>query len=128
YREEHPGLFERFTTGEVPAASCCVPQIFEDARVGHSIWFDDGKIGGLIEEVHENHLMIRITKTNPKGGKLKEEKGINLPETNLNLPSLTQEDLSNLPFVTAHADIIGFSFVRKPKDVQLLQEELEKLN
>lgn len=128
YREEHPGLFDTMDTGEVPAASCSVPQIFEDVRVGESIWFDDGKIGGFIEEIHEKYLVIKITKTNPKGGKLKEEKGINLPETNLNLPSLTEEDLSNLPFVTAHADIIGFSFVRKPKDVQLLQEELEKLN
>lgn len=128
YREEHSGLWDGLEPDEVPAASCSVPQVFDDVRPGESIWFDDGKIGGYIDEIHETHLVIKITKTNPKGGKLREEKGINLPETNLNLPSLTQEDLDNLPFVAAHADIIGFSFVRRPKDVQLLQEELEKLN
>lgn len=128
YLEENHGMPGTLDGGEFPAAFCGVKQIFEDVRLGDSIWFDDGKIGGLIEEIHKQHLVIKITKTNPKGGKLKEEKGINLPHTDLNLPSLTQEDLANLPFVAAHADIIGFSFVRKPKDVQLLQEELEKLN
>ena len=123
YMEEVASLSE-----DVPAVSCIVPEIFEDVRKGESIWFDDGKIGGLIEEINEKYLTVKITKTNPKGGKLREEKGINLPETNLNLPSLTQEDINNLPFVAAHADIIGFSFVRKPEDVQLLQEELKKLN
>ena len=127
YWEENPEMFDRLKTEEIPAASCTVPQVFEDVRPNESIWFDDGKIGGMIEEIHEKHLVIRIAKTNPKGGKLRKEKGINLPDTDLNLPSLTQEDLDNLPFVAAHADIIGFSFVRKPKDVQLLQEELEKL-
>lgn len=128
YWEEKPEVFDWLNAEEAQAAACSVPQVFEDVRIGESIWFDDGKIGGVIEEIHEKHLVIRITKTNPKGGKLRKEKGINLPETNLNLPSLTPEDLHNLPFVTEHADIIGFSFVRRPKDVQQLQQELEKLN
>ena len=128
YWEESPEMFDKLDTKEIPAASCTVPQVFEDVQEGERIWFDDGKIGGVIEEIYEKHLVIKITKTNPKGGKLRKEKGINLPDSNLNLPSLTQEDLDNLPFVAAHADIVGFSFVRQPKDVQLLQEELEKLN
>jgi pyruvate kinase len=129
YREESLEKMPEFIPSEkVPAVSCAIPQIFEDTRKGDSIWFDDGKIGGLIEDIHKNHLIVKITKTNPKGGKLREEKGINLPETNLNLPSLTKEDIDNLPFVAEHADIVGFSFVRKPQDVRLLQEELEKLN
>src|SRR5690606_8400112 len=120
YWEEKPAMSDWLNAEETQAAACTVPQIFEDVRTGESIWFDDGKIGGVIEEIRDKHLVIRITKTNPKGGKLRKEKGINLPETNLNLPSLTQEDLQNLPFVTEHADIIGFSFVRRPKDVQQL--------
>lgn len=123
YTEEMMALPEH-----MQAVSCAVPQIFEDTQKGESIWFDDGKIGGVIDEVDEKYLVVKIIKTNPKGGKLREEKGINLPETHLNLPSLTEEDINNLPFVAAHADIVGFSFVRKPKDVQLLQEELKKLN
>lgn len=123
YMEEVAALSE-----DIPAVSCAVPEIFKDVKKGESIWFDDGKIGGIIEDVNGKYLVIKIIKTNPKGGKLREEKGINLPDTNLNLPSLTPEDINNLPFVASHADIIGFSFVRKPNDVQLLQEELKKLN
>jgi len=128
YWEESPELFAKLDTSGFLAASCTVPQVFEDVREGERIWFDDGKIGGVIEQTYKKHFVIRITKTDPKGGKLRKEKGINLPDTNLSLPSLTQEDLGNLPFVAANADIIGYSFVRQPKDVQLLQEELEKLN
>lgn len=116
------------TDGKIAIASCAVTEIFDDVEQGDSIWFDDGKISGVIEGKCRKYLAIRITKTNPKGGKLREKKGINLPETNLRLASLTKEDLDNLPFVTAHADIIGLSFVRKTKDIQMLQEELGKLN
>src|SRR5690606_34349745 len=111
-----------------PVISCSIPEIFEDVSKGENIWFDDGKIGGVVEGVDKKCLVIKITKTNPKGGKLKEEKGINLPDTKLHLPSLTNEDIVNLPFIAQYADIIGFSFVRKPSDVQLLQDELAKLN
>lgn len=115
YREEHPdkatGIQQ--ASGITPAISCSIPEIFEDVSAGDPIWFDDGKIGGLVDEVKDEYLVIKITKTNPKGGKLREEKGINLPGTNLNLPSLTAEDINNLPFVVQHADMVGFFFRAK---------------
>lgn len=131
YREE--AMAEELAKGknthadEIPMISCRIPEIFNDVQLNDKIWFDDGKIGGVIEEKNGDYLSIRIVTTNPKGGKLREEKGINLPQTTLNLPSLTNEDIANLPFIAEHADMIGFSFVRKPTDIQLLQYELRKL-
>ena len=92
--------------------TCTISSVIDDVQIGQSILFDDGKIEGVIEERTENALQVRIVNTSPKGGKLKKEKGINLPDTHLNLPSLTKEDINYLDFICAHADIVGFSFVR----------------
>jgi len=109
-----------------PLITCTLPSIIKDTQVGHHIWFDDGKIGGIIEEKHDEFLKIKITQAAPEGDKLKKEKGINLPDTQLNLPALTEDDLHNLDFVCEQADILGYSFVRTPDDIAQLQEELIK--
>jgi pyruvate kinase len=108
--------------------TCTLPSIINDAQVEEYIWFDDGKIGGVIEQKENWGLKIRITQSGPTGSRLKAEKGINLPSTKLNLPSLTDEDIQNLDFIVKFADIVGFSFVRKVEDVVLLQKELAKRN
>jgi len=66
----------------------------------------------------------RSTRSSPAGVTLRSDKGINLPDTDLDLPALTPADLQTLDFAARHADIIGLSFVRKPSDVELLDEEL----
>src|SRR5690606_1782155 len=88
--------------------SCSIPEILDKVNPGEKILFDDGKIEGEILEVKEDYLIIEVTNANPKGSKLKAEKGINLPDTNLNLPCLTEEDLIHLDYVVQHADIIGY--------------------
>jgi pyruvate kinase len=55
---------------------------------------------------------------------LKSEKGINLPDTMLNLPALTSSDLEAIPFVCEYADIVGYSFVRNARDVEVLYSHL----
>ena len=60
--------------------------------------------------------------------KISSQKGINLPDTHLHLPSLTPRDIELLPFVLAHADIVGYSFVRNAKDVMKLYAELDKID
>lgn len=117
-------------SGEVIQAakiSCTIPAIFDDIKVGESIWFDDGNIGGKISSVNDTYANIKITKASYKGSKLRAEKGINLPDSDLSLPALTEEDLSHLPFIIEYADIVGYSFVRQPSDVEQLQAELNKL-
>src|SRR5262249_45140304 len=104
-----------------------LPEIFSDVQPGEKIWFDDGKIGGVISTVDEQQISVKIVKARSKGEKLQEDKGINLPDSQLQLPALTQEDIPLLPFIASHADVVGYSFVRDPADVYLLQEELAKI-
>jgi pyruvate kinase len=56
--------------------------------------------------------------------KLKPGKGLNFPDTELGIPSLTPKDLEDLDFIARHADMVGLSFVRSPSDVERLQAEL----
>lgn len=105
-----------------------LPEIFQDTKVDERIYFDDGKIGGIVTETDSNGITVKVTEAAIKGSKLRADKGINLPDTVLSLPSLTEADLINLPFIAAHADIIGYSFARRPQDVECLQAELKKLN
>jgi pyruvate kinase len=108
--------------------ACTLPEVFADVRPNEPIWFDDGKIGGLIESVGPDEMTVRITVAKPGGDKLRADKGINLPKSTLHLPALTEKDMADLAFVVKHADMVGLSFVRQPKDVSALQTELARLN
>ncbi len=108
--------------------SMSIPNVVGNLVIGNNIWFDDGKIGGVIEDISAENATVVITKASLKGTKLKVEKGINLPDTHLQLPSLTKEDISNLPFIAKYADIVGYSFVRTADDVKQLMDALSKLN
>ncbi|MFW5952372.1 MAG: pyruvate kinase [Gemmatimonadota bacterium] len=129
-RDPSPGRPARTDprTGERRPAriACLPPEALDDVAPGERIWFDDGKIGGVIEEVGED-VVVEITSGRAKGEKLKAEKGINLPDTRLSLPSLTAEDLELLPFMVRHADLVGYSFVRSAADVRRLRHELGRL-
>src|SRR5262249_12324448 len=100
---------------------------FAHVRAGQSIWFDDGKIGGVIERVESDRVLVRITHARPGGEKLRADKGINLPESDLHLPALTDKDLADLHFVAEHADVVELSFANSVADVESLQEPLQKL-
>ncbi len=104
---------------------CTLPQVFADVTAGQRILFDDGKIGGLIEEVAEDCLRVRITKARAGGAKLRADKGINLPDSSLHVASLSEQDLDQLEFAVACADMVGLSFVRSPEDVLNLERELD---
>ncbi|TAI48027.1 pyruvate kinase [Flagellimonas allohymeniacidonis] len=112
-----------------PGRIACIPaEIIQKVKPGELIFFDDGKIEGIIEKVSEDFFEVRITKANAKGSKLKSEKGINLPQSNLGISGLTEKDRQDLAFVATHADIVNFSFVNSAADVHDLLSELERLN
>jgi pyruvate kinase len=104
-----------------------LPEFFDCVRPGEPIWLDDGKIGGLIRSVTPERVEVEITQARPSGEKLGAEKGINVPESDLRLSSLTPQDLEVLRFVVQHADIVGYSFVRKDADVRELQARLAEM-
>lgn len=125
YREN---ILGHEANGMEPAGiSITLGEAYGDVKVEESIWFDDGKIGGVVEEVHPDFILVRIIQAKMEGSKLREGKGINLPETKLRLPGLTEEDKAILPFIVAHADMVGYSFVRSANDVENLQNELYRL-
>ena len=105
---------------------CNLPDFLENIKAGEPIWLDDGKIGGFVFEVTDQIIRIDITHARAKGKKLRNQKGINLPNTEINQGALTEKDLADLPFVLKHADIIGLSFVNKPNDVTDLVQAIEK--
>jgi pyruvate kinase len=104
-----------------------LPQILDHAKPGEPVWFDDGKIGGVIRAVNSESVSAEITQARPEGEKLGAEKGINLPETRIDIPALTSDDLEALKFIVQHADLVGYSFVRTESDVRQLLERLEEL-
>lgn len=108
--------------------SCTLPQIFSQIKKDELVCFDDGKIEGKVEEVFEEHLLIRITNAKKKGGKLRANKGINLPNSKLHISGLTQKDKTDLKFITKNADSLLFSFVNNKQDIEDLLKELKLLN
>src|SRR5262249_36592566 len=89
---------------------CTLPEVFDDVRRGEPIWFDDGRIGGRIEKVDPESVLVRITHARPQGEKLRSDKGINLPESRLTLPALTSQDIEDLAFIGQNADVVELSF------------------
>ena len=90
-----------------------------DVKVGENILLDDGKL--QLEIVATNRIDTVVTKV-IVGGLLTSKKGVNLPNTKISLPSLTQKDLRDLDFaIQQDIDWIGLSFVRHEKDVQELR-------
>jgi pyruvate kinase len=121
-------LTSHITTNEAGSAkqvNCTLDSIFHDVKEGERIWLDDGKFGGIITSVNDHKITIEIDHAPLAGAKLKQEKGINLPDTDLHLPSLTDEDIAHLPFIAQHADMVGYSFVRRPEDIEHLHQQLD---
>jgi len=108
--------------------SCTLPEMFDTINIGEPIYFNDGKIEGLIKEIQSNHLIIEITNTSKKRGKLKADKGINLPNSNLKICGLTEKDKIDLKFIVKNADVVNFSFVNNKQDIEDLFNELKILN
>ncbi len=106
---------------------CTLPEVFDDVRSGEPVWFDDGKIGGVVEQVDEHQALVRVTHVREQGARLRADKGINLPESALRLTALSDKDVEDLAFAARHADAVGLSFANSAGDVELLQQHLARL-
>ncbi len=100
------------------------PDLYADVRIGEKILIDDGKIEVMVTEVTEDHLVkVRVLNS----GTLLPKKGVNLPDTAISLPSLTEKDLADLAFIlTKQVDWIALSFVRRPEDVADLRSRIRE--
>jgi pyruvate kinase len=101
-----------------------IAEVYRDARTGESIHFDDGRITGIIQSVDDGQLMVRIHQTRKSEERLTSDRGVNFPDSDLDLEPLGERDLEHLAFVAQHADMVGLSFVNSGKDVRDLRERL----
>ena len=101
--------------------ACTLPEVIEQVCVGERIWFDDGRIGGVIRQIDKDGLEIEIIQARDTGEKLVGDKGINLPDSQLDLPALSEKDLEDLKVVAKLGDLVGLSFVQGARDVATLR-------
>ena len=111
---------------KLPAIECTLREALVAARPGERIFIDDGKWQARSRA--SNLGVVVETKSCPDDDKykLKDEKGVNFPDTAFTLSALTEKDEEDLAFVARHADSIEFSFVQGAEDVASLQDALAR--
>lgn len=103
---------------------CTQAGVVTSLRAGDRVLFDDGLFESVVENADGQKAQLRITRISAEKPRIKPEKGINFPDTDLQVRSLTAFDKSIIPFAREHADLLGFSFVRQPSEVEELQSLL----
>lgn len=96
----------------------------QDVKVGERVLLDDGKL--MFEVLHTNGKDEVLTKV-VQGGPLKSKKGVNLPNTKISLPALTEKDIEDAIFaISENVDWMALSFVRFSQDIKDLQQLIAK--
>jgi len=119
-----PGMEIIFTSekmvGNAEKIYVSYPSLAADVKEGERIFLDDGKMEVQVREIlNEKEIKIRVT----LGGMLLPKKGVNLPDSALTMPSLTEKDRADLDFIIEqNLDWVALSFVRKAIDITELKE------
>ena len=98
------------------------PNLAGDVKLGNTIMIDDGKIEVQVVEItREGDVKVKVI----LGGILSSKKGINLPDTKISLPALTEKDLVDLEFIISQdLEWVALSFVRSVKDIVIIKSKL----
>jgi pyruvate kinase len=98
------------------------PNLHHDVQVGNKIMIDDGKLEVVVVNVDPNgDVKVAVT----YGGVLLPKKGVNLPDTKISLPAITDKDVIDLAFIIEQKlDWVALSFVRKADDIIDLKARL----
>lgn len=100
--------------GTTEVISTTYQNLADDVKAGEHILLSDGKIELVVQEVRNGEVVCEVL----NGGMLGENQGINLPGTNVSIPSLTEKDLRDLEFgLKQGVDLVALSFVRSVNDV-----------
>jgi len=100
------------------------PNLHEDVRIGNIIMIDDGKLEVKVISIEKNHDVKVQVKL---GGIISSKKGINLPDTKISLPAITEKDEVDLAFIIEQQlDWVALSFVRKVNDIVGLRDKLNQ--
>ncbi|MBN2174624.1 MAG: pyruvate kinase [Bacteroidales bacterium] len=116
------------TTGTEKVFSSTLPQFVDEVKAGERILIDDGNLELVClasKGTGENKKLICRVEV---GGLVTSHKGINLPESELTVPAMTEKDFQCVDFAVAKKfDILALSFVRKAEDIMLLKNRLSEL-
>ncbi|MCF8464513.1 MAG: pyruvate kinase [Flavobacteriales bacterium] len=101
--------------GDAKKVYLSYPEFPKDVTEGDTILINDGK---LVLQVTGTDRKTEVTATVEHGGLMESRKGVNLPNTKISMPCLTEKDLADLEFAVKHeVEWIGLSFVRRAEDV-----------
>jgi pyruvate kinase len=117
---------KRQNAREPARVGCTLPEILVQLQPGAHVWIDDGTIGARVMEKVGEDWLLAVIQAPPHGKKIRADKGLNFPDTALNIGALTEKDRDDIPFIAQHADMVGYSFVQTASDVMLLEEELAR--
>ena len=107
--------------GDEKHVSVNYPLLPKEVKKGHIIFLHDGKKKLEVIDVKGNDVITKIL----VGGEIKGKRGLNLPDSNLSISSLTEKDLADLEFgIKNKVDFIALSFVRRPSDITELKDIL----
>jgi pyruvate kinase len=109
------------------ATSCTIPAALDQVRTGQQVWFDDGKLGGLVDAVGPEGVTVRITYARKGKRKLRPDRGINFPDSAIDIAGFTDDDRHDLAFVVRHADTVGLSFAQSLDDIRAVHQRLAEL-
>jgi pyruvate kinase len=124
--EIHPGEKLTITSDPVIGTASLVSTVYknlpQDVQAGEHILIDDGNLELLVNDTDGKNVNCTVI----HGGILKSRKGINLPNTKVSAPSLTEKDLEDLEFGLANdVDWIALSFVRSAEDIVDLRNRIK---
>jgi len=98
-------------------------KFIDDVQPGNRIFIDDGQIELKVTQKTSNDLLCKVI----TGGRISSSKGINLPDTHISIPSITNRDWQCIDWaVKNNLDFLAMSFVRTAGDIQQLRDYLEK--
>lgn len=110
-----------------PLIGCSLQGMLSHLQIGEKIFIDDGKIGLEVTETNGDAITARVTHSKPGGTLLREEKGINFPDTHIKTAALTETDRANALAVSGFVDHFSISFCQSAEDVRDLQTILEQI-
>ena len=107
--------------GDETRVAVTYPNLPAELEIGQQILIDDGLVAIRVEEIKDQDIICTVI----NGGTLSANKSINIPGAHIQLPALTERDISDIRFgIENDFDYIAASFVRKAEDVQAIREVL----
>jgi pyruvate kinase len=110
----------------MPEIRCTRAEVFAAIRPGQRVMLDDGRFTGVVEEAAREAFVVRVCSA-PPGGRLRGDRGINVPDTDLPIPVIGEQDADLLEMAGAHGNMLGLSFVHREEDVDAVIDRLDRL-